>query len=999
MSYFRSQNVSDGLPSNLITSFYEDSKGYIWIGTGDGLVRYDGINYESFFHIPEDSLSVGFNHIGNAIEEDEKGRIWISLYAQGFSRYDPHTNQFTSFTFANGRLPEKWVDHIQNFMFTNNGNTYINCVDGIIKINQKDEVEVVSYTRNQSELQKLGDLRVGNLIDDRWIWCTTTKGLARFDIIEKNWTYAELNSSEKKVFQGNWLIHSAFFIQDKLWFATFPQPSQNGLDFLYQYNLSSDRLDSISIAPHLKRNQPYSDLIHGIHVKQNGEVCLATEDMGLLTYSPIQKTWSQQTNMSNLNGTISNGVIRTLFEDRSQNLWIGTENGINIQPSKPLFHNYPLTSKSDGSTVLLSGIRSLTIDESDGIWVGKEGAGLLYLNNNKSLITHINGESSNQPESSNYHEPLVVHNGKLIYHVWYDGIRELNLETQEMIRIPKHEKPDSPELRSAFKTKKGEVYVWGRNRFGVLNSSNKTFDSKPISWASSTTSNFVTEITEDEKGNLWLGTTRNGLVCINPSDMSVQDGWKRDTLKFPATAVWNLAYKSGKVYFSIQGEGLWILDLKTQAVVSYAKHNGLCSNSIEGLILDEQGELWIYSSSGISWFDEKNSRFRTYTEADGMLSQQVRDATLLANGRFLLATDKGLIEFDPEVLKKPMVSGQPSLRSLRLFDTEINLHKWYNSHETITIPHDKNYLRAEFSSMEFFNPERIQFAYRMNGAEQKWNYTDHRPVAIYSNLRGGNYQLCVKQTNLHGDWGPELCIPIFVTTPVYRQAWFIVLILLFLLAISYWIYQWQLKKRLAVLEVRNRLSKDLHDDIGSTLSSINIYSSVAKQQLGEDSTETAKLLGRISSGADKMMQDMDDIVWAINPSNDQVSHFIIRMREFGAPILEAKNILLKIDADDAIQSSKLTMEKRRNLFLIFKEAVNNMAKYSEATEAKIRVQLLGNSLTMTIADNGKGFDPNADTNRHGLKNMKTRADEIGGACKIISSTEIGTEISVQVSLP
>lgn len=156
MAYFRNLNVSDGLPSNFITSVHEDKEGYMWFGTEDGLVRYDGLTFEKFFHDPLDSSSIGFDHVGWDISEDADGRIWVSLYGQGFSRYDPLTGRFTSFTFANGKLPAKWADHVQNFMFSEDGFTYINCVDGILWVNSKDEVEVVSEVRETSLVNDIG---------------------------------------------------------------------------------------------------------------------------------------------------------------------------------------------------------------------------------------------------------------------------------------------------------------------------------------------------------------------------------------------------------------------------------------------------------------------------------------------------------------------------------------------------------------------------------------------------------------------------------------------------------------------------------------------------------------------------------------------------------------------------------------------------------------------------------------------------------------------------
>jgi ligand-binding sensor domain-containing protein/two-component sensor histidine kinase len=999
MDYFRNLNVSDGLPSNFITSVHEDKEGYMWFGTEDGLVRYDGLTFEKFFHDPLDSSSIGFDHVGWDISENSEGGIWVSLYGQGFSRYDPLTTDFTSFTFANGKLPAKWADHVQNFMFSEDGFTYINCVDGILRVNSKDEVEVVSDVRKTRLVNDVGQLRVATLHEDRWIWCTSTRGLACYDLEKDSWEFPGANPAGKNAFKGKWTIHSAAFHEGTLWFSPFQSTPGFNHRYLYKYNLLDDALDSIPIAPGLARSEPFSDLTNSILVQKDGDISLATAGLGILTYNELTKEWTQQMHSSNWGGTISQGQVRILFQDQSENLWVGTESGLGIKSSRSLFRNFPQAASLGGNSLALSGIRNAAIDDSGGLWFGMEGEGLYQLDSAKTIVGAKLGEITAQSDIGNYHEPLLVNDESLIYHVWFDGLRALNTKTGKISRIPVNESKEMPELRNVFRSKDGQIYAWGRNRFGKLNSETWQFDFVQTPGSGHGGSDMVLDVAENERGNLWIGTLNNGLICIDPSDMSVVDQWKRDTASYPSTSVSQVVCTDERIYFSMFDEGLWTMDLKTRNLNSYGKHNGLCSNGVEGLILDQSGSLWIYSSSGISWFDEANERFRTFTESDGMVSQQVRDAELLPAGNILLVTDKGLIEFHPETLKMPQEPSTPKLRSLVVFDQEINLHAWSLNQEKIRVSYDQNYLRAEFSAMEFFDPERIKFAYRMDGIEENWNQTDNHPVATYSNLSGGNYNLCVKQTNSFGEWGPELCIPIFVTTPIYFQSWFVVLATLLILLLGYWIYRWQLSKRMAVMHVRNRVSRDLHDDIGSTLSSINIFSSVAQDQLGEREGETKKVLEQISEGAEEMMQNMDDIVWVINPNNDAIGNLQTRMLAYAVPILEAKDIDLTTQLITNDNMLKLSMDKRKNLFLIFKEVINNIAKHSGATEAFLSLEINGKEINLSVEDNGCGFDPETTSSRNGIKNLKARAKEVCGDIQFVSNAETGTTITVKVPIP
>ena len=213
------------------------------------------------------------------------------------------------------------------------------------------------------------------------------------------------------------------------------------------------------------------------------------------------------------------------------------------------------------------------------------------------------------------------------------------------------------------------------------------------------------------------------------------------------------------------------------------------------------------------------------------------------------------------------------------------------------------------------------------------------------------------------------------------------LALLLLLSILFYNY-YRTKQLLKLQTLRNRIASDLHDDVGSTLSSISIFSELARQQ----SKEVMPMLDSINESSRKMLESMADIVWTINPENDNFEKIILRMRSFAYELLGAKNIDFEFNADDAVARMKLTMDVRKNLYLIFKEAINNMVKYAGADRAFFSITGTKNNLTMLIRDNGKGFDTSLASEGNGLKNMKKRAEEIGAKLLIESGAGIGTSI-------
>ena len=197
--------------------------------------------------------------------------------------------------------------------------------------------------------------------------------------------------------------------------------------------------------------------------------------------------------------------------------------------------------------------------------------------------------------------------------------------------------------------------------------------------------------------------------------------------------------------------------------------------------------------------------------------------------------------------------------------------------------------------------------------------------------------------------------------------------------------------------IRNRIATDLHDDMGSTLSSIRIFSDVAKKQI-EEKPETVQLLDRISNNATSLSENMQDIIWTIRSDNDTLEDLVSRMREFGLRVCDAKNIRFNITVSQSFKASRLSLEQRRNLYLIFKEALNNAVKYAESSQIDLILNLKSRFLKMEVNDNGKGFDMEKIKRGNGLSNLEKRAKEIGGQITIKSEPGKGTCINLMVIL-
>ena len=309
----------------------------------------------------------------------------------------------------------------------------------------------------------------------------------------------------------------------------------------------------------------------------------------------------------------------------------------------------------------------------------------------------------------------------------------------------------------------------------------------------------------------------------------------------------------------------------------------------------------------------------------------------------------------------------------------------YNSYERI---------HFKFSDYSLIDQDKIKYEYTLyDGGDTIWNKIEGSPELIFTKIIPGDYKLLIRATNGLGDYSPQVTpFNISIIPPFTQTVWFIFLIALIVAAILYLIYQYRLQQVKKVQTIRNTIASDLHDDIGSTLNSISIYSEVAKQQAGKE----IPALEMIGLNSRKIIESMSDIVWTINPENDSFEKIIVRMRSFAYQLLKAKKVEYTFEVDERLNSIALPMQVRKNFYLVFKEAITNIIKYSEASRVSIDLFEKNKIIMLRIRDNGKGIPVNAQTLGNGLMNMTRRAKEISAELNIISANGGGTEIELML---
>lgn len=466
----------------------------------------------------------------------------------------------------------------------------------------------------------------------------------------------------------------------------------------------------------------------------------------------------------------------------------------------------------------------------------------------------------------------------------------------------------------------------------------------------SISNNNVYDIASDEKNNLWVSTYGGGLHFFDP----------------------------GKEVF---------------------QHIPATNNLLEGIETDNNGNVWMVSNGNLQQFDpirkiQNSFELPDLEKTGGIKGYIFKDR----EGYMYVKGNNYFIRFMPSTIRKERSQPAVIFTDFKIFDES---HNHFLFEKEIALKYNQNYFTINYAAPWFKNNGNIYYSYMLEGVDDKWIDAGTQATAPYTNLNGGDYIFKVRATTTPGVWGTDIAtLRIRIIPPFWKRPWFFLLCFLLVVSVVYALYRYRINELLKREAMRNKIAQDLHDNVGSTLSSIAVYSEVAQYQQSKNDPEALQsVLQKIGTTSNEMISEMNDIVWAINPRNDSMEKILERMESFARPLLAAQDINFQFEYDDAVFELDLNMENRKNFYLVFKESVNNVIKYSGATNLEVKVNIIESHLILRVQDNGKGFDPLTISGKskqslggNGLRNMQLRAKEMKGSFHIESAPGKGTTV-------
>jgi hypothetical protein len=414
----------------------------------------------------------------------------------------------------------------------------------------------------------------------------------------------------------------------------------------------------------------------------------------------------------------------------------------------------------------------------------------------------------------------------------------------------------------------------------------------------------------------------------------------------------------------------------------FTAKDGLPNDQIFAIQEDKAGCLWLNTGKGLVKFDPRTRKARGYNLYNGL-----KGRTFFFKSRdeqFYYVGINGINVFRPENIRDNPLAPPVVLTSFRIFDKPAPLKQEITATKEINLPYSDNFFSFEFAALDYTDPEFNQYAYRMEGFDQDWIYSGNRRYVSYTNLDPGTYTFRVKASNNDGIWNEKgTALQVIITPPFWQTWWFRISTFLIIAGGLYALHRYRMKQALEVERLRVRIAGDLHDDIGSSLTKISLYSELI--QNGADAGESQVFLRKISMLSREIVQTMGDIVWSIDARNETLGDLIIRMKDFATSVLPTRNISLSFNVEGIQEDNKLSSILRQNLYLIFKEAINNIVKHANASTVEVSLRNTDGQYQLIIRDNGVGLrQHNGHNGGHGLQNMHRRAASINAQLSLLN---------------
>lgn len=991
-THFTSTN---GLASNFVNRVGQDPYGYIWIATINGLQRYDGKRFLTFGNQPGNEQSLPANEILDFVF-DRSGTFWIITRDNKIGTFDYRRFVYTEYPIR-FRQPPKSFEGKQFVRMADSSIVLFVQNQGFFRIDTKTK----SFKPDFTLFPTPTGWAIRNVEYDREIrkyWITCDSGIVLLNPATNALSYRGHNMEKDTMIAavGDLLHTYQFYLNQKrqVIFCTWAPDASTPVFHMYD------------LASHTHRRYILSQLlgtgymeIYGTMQQRNGRLWvfgmpfIAEYTGGIKPFEALRNEYTGEQSMKI-------DAAGSLFEDNQQNLWISTTNGVYMfNPDRQIFNSYTLLRPGAKTGVEGNVQATLQIKPTGDIWIGCWGTGLYFYD---SSFRPIAGPPSIRPYQD-HASVWDMHQHSKTGMIWicqqvgvllvYDpkSGRTYNLAPPVFRGITIRQVTEDLEGNLFFGTQGGRIIKWSLKESGGSPDKGYT-EIRRIAR--------VIRLFTDRQGYIWAAGLNDALYRMDPKNGSIvfkMSGPGSGPVYYSGESPNDILQYNDSIFVIASGP-IDILNINSKHVDRINAANGLPSNSVLNLQHDAQGVLWLAMMNGITRMNLQKRIFTFYDRRDGMSTDNFVTAGSyqMSDGKIMLCTDHNFIVFDPKNLVKNNVPPDVRITDFILNNKALSVDSVL-AQSRVELDHDDNSLAIQFSSMSFNKQDKIIYYYMLEGLDKEWIQADERQQAIYNYLKPGSYVFHVKCQNGDGIQSRNVTLlNVHVNAAFYQSWWFYCLVALAGLGVLYWIDRQRVRKLMALQQVRSQIADNLHEDVNTTLGNINLLSELAKIKADRDIDKSKEFIDQINEKSKRMIEAMDDMLWSIQPENDSMEKTLERMNQYAQGLQFTYGFVLQMLIDEQVMQLKLDMNIRHEIFLIYKESIQNIARHSGAKNVVVNIDIDRSSLWMKIQDDGRGFSVTASERGRGIREMKKRAANVKGELDI-QSDRLGT--SVLLKLP
>ena len=890
---FEHLSIEEGLSQSGVNCILQDSRGFLWFGTGDGLNKYDGYSFEIYKHDPDNAGNLSNNDV-LALFEDRSGTLWIGT-RRGLNKYNPRDNTFTHWLNDSDNPSSLSHNHVLSIYESQDGLLWIGTNGGGLNRFDKDSNQFTRFLNQPENPNSLSHNDVFSISSDSMdtLWIGTRDGLNQFDSKNEAFIRWPDRPGNAKSLSHNEVRAIFADRSGTLWIGT--------RDGLNEVDLQEGTLRRWLNEPGNSKSLSHNE-IRSIFEDSSGMLWIGTWGGGLNRFNHQDKTFSFWIRSPKNPASLSDNSVYSIYEDRSGVLWIGTVRGINKHdPEKSKFVHW---TNEQGNVNSISNKRVFSVidDRAGVLWIGTV-AGLNKFERQQNRISHWVNEPEDPQSLSHNHIRAILEDrtGTLWIGTEAGGINTFNRRTEGNFTRWLND-PGNPHslshnsIRSIYEDSLGVLWVGTVSGLNKFNPRQNTF----IRWINepgnpnSLSHDHVRTILEDRSGTLWIGTYGGGLNKFDREKETftswINDPGNPNSLsKNEILAIYEDT--SNILWIGTYGGGLNRFDREKEIFTRYREKDGLPNDVIYGILVDDRGDLWLSTNKGLSRFNPHAETFKNYDINDGLQSNEFNAGAYFRNkeGLLLFGGVNGLTAFQPDTLEENTNIPPVVITSIHKFDEVIKINPFES--DEIKLNHKEKYLTFEFSALDFRNPKKNRYAYKMEGFDEEWIQSGTRHFVTYTYLDPGKYTFRIKGSNNDGVWNEQgVSVNITITPPFWQAGWFRFFAVLFLLGMAVLVHiirERNIKAQNLKLEVQVKTRTSEIANANQRLESAYKELKDTEYQLAQ--SEKMASLGTLAAG---VAHDIDDPAESIKSAADSSSRLldkIIRTFETSKELKEIKD--------------------------------------------------------------------------------------------------------------